>query len=663
MKLSKSELEAVMAASSRALVPFNKLALSPTLQVRPADAPGRMPLSELAASIHHAGLLHNLVVTRGLKGQHDVCAGGRRWRAMQLLVVDGRWPENQPVPVLVVPPEQALMASLIENVQREAMHPADEFEAFAKLVAEGRSVEDVAAVFGVTPLVVLRRLKLAAVAPALMGEFRAGRIGLDGLMLLATVGSHEQQLALWAQLPEWGRGVHELRRLLARGEVDSHDDPVARFVTLQTYEAAGGDVRRDLFSEDDHAQLTDPALLERLAVEKLQATAEEVRAEGWHWVEVRARYVYDDSLRFGVIRPCSRPPNEEEAATQDALQARLDSTHEQMEALDGGESDEDQEAFVRLEAEADALELQITMLTSARASYPPDWIGCAGCVVHVGTDGKPEVKRGLVRPEDRARFEAVRNTAAATSKAQGAGLVREARGRTKTMHSDKLMRRLTAHRIAAIQAELIERPDVALAALAAHLAAGLLRGPYNTPSGGPQALTISAGDTHEPLRREGADVAQSAAWRFVESMRVEWDAALPEQGEQLLSWALAQDREKLLQLLAFLVASSITGVDGHERDARATDGVAQALGLDMRRWWTATADSYLAHVPKARIVEVVTEAAGAAVAAGLAGLNKADAAAAAERALAGSGWLPRCLQTPPMTTDSTMPAVDTRAAR
>ena len=44
------------------------------------------------------------------------------------------------------------------SVQREAMHPADQFEAFAALVAEGRPIEDIAADFSVTPLVVQRRL-------------------------------------------------------------------------------------------------------------------------------------------------------------------------------------------------------------------------------------------------------------------------------------------------------------------------------------------------------------------------------------------------------------------------------------------------------------------------------------------------------------------------
>jgi ParB family transcriptional regulator, chromosome partitioning protein len=66
-----------------------------------------------------------------------------------------------------------------EDVQREAMHPADQFEAFAALVIEGRPVEDIAVDFDVTPLVVERRMRLASVSPRLMGDYRAITVTLD----------------------------------------------------------------------------------------------------------------------------------------------------------------------------------------------------------------------------------------------------------------------------------------------------------------------------------------------------------------------------------------------------------------------------------------------------------------------------------------------------
>jgi hypothetical protein len=50
-----------------------------------------------------------------------------------------------------------------ENVQREAMHPADQFEALAALVVEGRPVGDIAVDLCVAPLVVERRMRLANV--------------------------------------------------------------------------------------------------------------------------------------------------------------------------------------------------------------------------------------------------------------------------------------------------------------------------------------------------------------------------------------------------------------------------------------------------------------------------------------------------------------------
>ena len=64
----------------------------------------------------------------------------------------------------------------------------------------------------------------------------------------------------------------------------------------------------------------------------------------------------------------------------------------------------------------------------------------------------------------------------------------------------------------------------------------------------------------------------------------------------------------------------------------------------MADWWTPTAGSYLAQVPKARIVEAVTEAVSIEKAAPLAKLKKGEAVAAAEALLQGTRWLPSPLR-------------------
>jgi ParB family chromosome partitioning protein len=645
MKLSKEELEAVIAASPRSFVPFNKLVLSPTYQARPENPAAPLLLTELAASIEAAGLLHNLIVVRGARGSHEVCAGGRRLRAMALLVEQGRWAENQPVPVLVVPAEQALMASLIENVEREAMNAADEFAAFARLIDGGRSVEDVAAAFGVTPQVVKRRLKLAAVSPTLLTLFREGGIGLDCLMVLASIDDPARQEQLWQQLPEWNRSADQLRRLLTRGEVESDRDGVAIFVTVAAYEDAGGPLRRDLFSDDGKAYLQDAALLERLALDKLQQPAREVAVEGWKWVDVRARYVYEDYVRHGEVRRARRAPNADEAARHAQLEAELETLHARMEAL--SDDDGDENGYAALEADEERLQAELSAIDEALAVFPADLMAQAGCVVFVGARGTVEVKRGLVRPEDRdAVVQAARQTPSGES-TTGTALVSLPKGGARAAHSEKLMRSLTAHRVAAIQAELLLRPDVALAALTAHLAAKLLKDGFHRYRGGDDALTVSASETHEGLRRESADMAEAEAWKLMEQTRVEWIARLPADGAALLPWLLAQERPTVIGLLTFLVAASVTGVEGTERERQSTDALAQALALDMRRWWKASAASYFNHVSKATTLAAVSEAAGANAAAPLAGLKKDGAAAGAEQALAATGWLPRCLRTAP----------------
>ncbi len=642
MKFSKAEIDAVIAASPRLTVPFNKLVLSVHHQARPSGSTPRLSIAELAASIKASGVLQNLIVVKGPRGVFEVCAGGRRLEGLSLLATNGDIPDNYPVPVLVVPADKALIASLIENSFRIPLGVADELAGFTRLIDDGKSVEEVAAAFGVTPLVVKRRLKLAAVSPKLMDLFRQDQIGLDCLMALASVDDHTKQEQAWASLPSWNRHPDHLRRLLSQGEIESDCDPVAKYVTVKTYEKAGGAMRRDLFSEDDKkAYLLDIPLLERLATDKLQKKARQVGA-GWKWVEVRVRYVYDEFVKYGELRKTRREPTEAQAAQLAELRGNIAGLHEQMEAL----ADEDgaEDAYVELDEKAEAQQAQLKAIEESLDVWPTELMAQAGCVVYVGSNGTPAVKCGLVRPEDRGDMgQAARQ--AGESGGGGDSLVSLPSPKTRPVHSDKLMRRLTAHRVAAVQAELIARPDVALAAITAQLAVKLVKDGFRCYHGGGDALTVSATDTHDGLRTEAEDMADSAAWKTMDAERKAWVERLPRAADALFPWLQQQEQATVVQLLTFLVASSVTGVTGVERDKQSTDPLAQALGLDMTKWWSATGASYLNHVSKGRILDVVAEAAGANAASPLASLKKDAVVAGAEQSVAGTGWLPSCLRT------------------
>ena len=262
-------------------IPLNKLVAS-ALNVRKT---GGQSIEDLAASIQAHGLIHNLVVTQ--KGEkHEVVAGARRFAALRKLAKDKAIPKTFPVPCRVIDADGTTETSLAENIIRQAMHPADQFEAFRTLVDQGMSFEDIAARFGVAVTTVRQRLKLANVAPRLFELYRADEINLDQLMALAVTDDHAAQERVWDSAPEWQRHPNTLRRALTESMVDAATDPRARFVGLAAYVNAGGLVERDLFQTDHEGYWLDNAKLERLAAEKLETIAGDIRNEGWKWVEI-----------------------------------------------------------------------------------------------------------------------------------------------------------------------------------------------------------------------------------------------------------------------------------------------------------------------------------------------------------------------------------------
>jgi ParB family transcriptional regulator, chromosome partitioning protein len=228
-------------------------------------------IEELAASIAAHGLLQSLVVCPKLDdsgeptGRYEVVAGGRRLTALKLLAKRKAFGKTGPVPCRVLDGEDAGEASLAENVVRLDMHPADQFEAFARLHqdGQGRGIEEITARFGVSAHTVRQRLRLSAVSPRLLQAYRDEALTLDQVMAFAVTGDQAEQERVHGQLQDWQRNPDTIRRLLTHSLVPATDRKVM-FVGLDAYTAAGGTVQRDLFSDDRGGWITDAALLERL---------------------------------------------------------------------------------------------------------------------------------------------------------------------------------------------------------------------------------------------------------------------------------------------------------------------------------------------------------------------------------------------------------------
>ena len=110
-----------------------------------------------------------------------------------------------------------------------------------------------------------------------------------------------------------------IRDTLTEAHIDA-DCKLARFVTVEAYQAAGGAVLRDLFDAESAGWITDPALLNRLAAEKLEREAESVRAQGWKWVEIMPDVAWDTLRSFDRIHP-TPTEQQQDAARQAACRA------------------------------------------------------------------------------------------------------------------------------------------------------------------------------------------------------------------------------------------------------------------------------------------------------------------------------------------------------
>ncbi|MHA5825330.1 ParB/RepB/Spo0J family partition protein [Pseudomonas aeruginosa] len=628
-------LEAADPTKNLILVPLSRLVLRPT--GRNVRKTPRMSIPELAASIQRVGLLQNLIVIASADGEHyEVVAGGRRLAALKLLAKKHRISKEWEVPCLLVADGTARTASLTENVQREAMHPADQFEAFAALVAEGRPIEDIAADFSVTPLVVQRRLKLANVSPRLMADYRADAVSLDQLMALAITDEHTAQEAAFYDAPQWQRHPSHLRERLTEREIDAYRHPLVRFVGLDSYEAAGGGIRRDLFAEGDAGvYLTDAALLERLAQDKLEGIAAEVQAEGWAWVDATPGMTHADLQAFQRAPRERRSPNKRDAQRIEKLQTKM---HELAEAVDAALDDEDEEKADALQEEGEAVGEQLQALEDGLQDYSPNVKAAAGAIVTIDRNGETVIHRGLMREAEAKALrtlERLRQGFGGEGEADNDDEGEDDEQPKIAAMSDRLAQRLSAHRTAALQIEVARHPQAALAAVVHGMVQTILQGSHyghDLPLG----MSLKVQDRLEGMAPDWPESPAAVALRELQQVAGE---ALPEDSAELFAALLAKPQDELVRLLAVCVASTVDVVTPRTTVQQPGEELAQAVGLDMAAWWQPTAEGYFKHVPKAVILDAVGEYAPQHVTR-LAKLKKADIASEAERLADGTGWMP-----------------------
>ncbi|MGY5801234.1 ParB/RepB/Spo0J family partition protein [Rhizobium sp. LEGMi12c] len=633
-------------------IPFNKLLLSQS-NVRRVKA--GVSVEELADDIARRGLLQGLNVRAvvdqaGVEtGMFEIPAGGRRYRALELLVKQKRLAKTAPVPCVVRDSGIAEEDSLAENVQRAPLHPLDQFRAFLALREKGQSEEEIAAAFFVSVNVVKQRLKLASVSPALLDVYAEDGMTLDQLMAFTVSGDHERQEQIFERLKaSYDKQPYTIRRMLTEGAVRASDKRV-QFIGVEAYVAAGGTVLRDLFQGDDGGWLQDVPLVDQMVANKLKAESDAVAAEGWKWIEVAPDFAYGHTFGLRQLRGETIALTAEEQVTRDALQAEFDRLSEEYQDADEL-PDEVDERLSELETALEDFETRPIVFDSAEISR-------AGAFVSIGANGELRVERGYVRPEDELPAEPESDvsaddederTIAASSVGAEAIVSTEAVSEPEEDEglspiSDRLMTELTSHRTLGLRHALGERPDVAFVA-ALHVLT--LKTFYHY--GSDSCLELDLKSVSFGTQAPGLNDSASA-----EAIRVRhesWSKALPKESADLWDALQEWDGDSQAGLFAHIVSLSVNAVyepwNRRPRAAAHADRLAQAVDLDMAATgWKPTVDNFLGRVTKARILQAVSQAKGQRAADRIEHLKKGDMAAEAQTLLADTGWLPEPLRT------------------
>jgi len=650
-------------------IPLDRLVLSQS-NVRRTKA--GVSIETLADDIARRGLLQSLSVrplldAKGQEtGRYEIPAGGRRYRALELLVKRRRLAKDAPIPCIVRAADDAILAeddSFAENAMRESLHPLDQFRAMQAMVDKGEDVETIAAHHFTTPAVVRQRLKLAAVSPKLHDIYADDGMTLDQLMAFTVSDDHARQEEVWAQLDHsFNRSPAFIRQKLTEDSVRVTDKR-AVFVGIDSYVAAGGGVVRDLFEADGGGWLTDPALLDRLVDEKLRAEGERILAEGWKWVTTSIDLPWDATRDLRAIDRAEVPMTESEEARVAALEA-------EGEAL-ANEWADASEVPDGVHVRIDAIDAELGALVDRPLVFDPAEMARAGAFVSIDRDGSVRIERGYVRAEDEPEREMPEGTASPGAEGGGdesdpcgggdgdhgtpaTGSDGEEEGEGLRPLPDRLVSDLTAWRTLALQDAFARDPAIAFAAVLHALVLGCFYA--GTRESCVQVAANRVYFSNAPTNLRDCPPAQA-----IDARAAAWKERLPQSDKELWDFLLTLGGDDQAMLFAHCASLCVNAqaeivpkydngrisAHGVARRIAHSNVLARAVGLDLvAAGWRPTVEGYFRSVTKPRILADVAEARRPQFAEMIDHLKKADMAREAERLLEDAAWLPEPMRTP-----------------
>jgi len=256
-------------------IPLGQLHVSPVNMRHGKKAP---EIADILPSVRERGILQPLLVRPNAEG-FEIVAGRRRYYAAR--AVEAEKGAFDPVPCAVMAETDdaaALEASLIENAARLDPSPMKQYETFMRLIAGGRTPEQIAATFGLTRRGVEQRLALANLHPHLRELYGSEEVDDETIEYLA-MATRTQQKA-WLALHDKGDAPHGsyVKHWLMGGQAV---DIKAALFPVETY---GGELKKDLFGEETY--FADTEAFWTLQRQAIAFRRDAYLANGWQEVVV-----------------------------------------------------------------------------------------------------------------------------------------------------------------------------------------------------------------------------------------------------------------------------------------------------------------------------------------------------------------------------------------
>ncbi|MBE9639845.1 ParB/RepB/Spo0J family partition protein [Salipiger mangrovisoli] len=505
------------------MVPLAHLHLS---ELNPRQSCTEAEIEALAMSLRTVGLLQNLGGLEEGPEKIGVVAGGRRLRALKLLAQDEEGAgEGRLIPIKITSDKAEARAwANTENAARMALNPADEIAAYGEMADRGALPETIAKAFAVSVRHVKGRLKLAGMAPVILDALRAGDITLDVAAAYTVAEDVEAQTTVFNRMQgSWNADdPSAIRRALKRDAEDASG--LSAFVGRDAYEAEGGSITEDLFGEDVY--FNDVALLNRLAEEKMQHLAAEMKAEGWKWVETSLEGLdYTRIYKLQTLTAERVSFTEDEAARYSELAALI-------------------EANTCTEEERG--EYAVLGERNRARIWTPEQRSVSGVMLAMDYQGDLVSRFGLVSAADEAEAVAKGICSARSSGATGDA------GKAKGPYSGALETDLAAIRTGAIQTAILRKPELALDLLTFALTHPMYGGVFpvgirtdtarNLPDVGADAVSLSERLIAEHAGYMGQEDAADAFVAFREKAKKERNAMLTEAIARAFGAGLALDK-------------------------------------------------------------------------------------------------------------------------